>query len=638
MPGMKKFLFLFFFLFTYVSFSQEDPRGLGEEAPSPAEDTIKPPIEDYRIISVNNDTTFVDTTLHIYKDYRFNYLRKDNFELLSFPNTGQTYTALSLRQDLDEIMPGFAAGARHYNFMEVEDINYYYVPTPFTELYFKTVPEQGQQLDAFLTINTADRLNFSVAYKGVRALGKYQHMLTSTGIFRTTLNYQTLNRKYLLKAHFVSHQLMNQENGGLSPLAIDQYISKEEEFEDRSLLEMNFENAQSTLFGKRLYLDHLFHLSEPRPDNTSALTLGHVFNFNYKKFQFQQTNAVNELFGESFDSANIRDVVRLEEMYNEAYAKFSNDILGEIKAKGAVTTYNYGYNTVYYTTEGRIDNRLVGANYAVGGEYKNKIGGFQLEGDAMLSLGGDFTATYFNALAGYSLNENNKIEFGFNQNSRSPDYNFLLYQSNYLNYNWQNNLENINSQNLFLKLNSARLFNVDAEISQIQNFTYFGLNEENFVKPFQYGDQLRYFKVKAGRNLEFGKFGIDNTVMYQNVLDGASVLKFPEIVTRNTAYYQDHWFQRALFLQTGLTFKYFSSFEANAYDPVLAEFYVQDGIQIGNYPMVDFFFNGKIDQARIFFKLEHVNSLLTGNNNFVAPGYPYTDFLVRFGLVWNFFM
>jgi len=37
-------------------------------------------IEDYKIISRENDTTFVDTTLTIYKDYKFNYLRKDDFD------------------------------------------------------------------------------------------------------------------------------------------------------------------------------------------------------------------------------------------------------------------------------------------------------------------------------------------------------------------------------------------------------------------------------------------------------------------------------------------------------------------------------------------------------------------------------
>ena len=50
----------------------------------------KPKIQDYLIISHKNDTTYVDTTLTIQKDYKFNYLRKDNFGLIPFSNLGQT--------------------------------------------------------------------------------------------------------------------------------------------------------------------------------------------------------------------------------------------------------------------------------------------------------------------------------------------------------------------------------------------------------------------------------------------------------------------------------------------------------------------------------------------------------------------
>ena len=39
---------------------------------------------DYRIISFKKDTTYIDTTLTILKEYKNNYLRKDNFELLAF--------------------------------------------------------------------------------------------------------------------------------------------------------------------------------------------------------------------------------------------------------------------------------------------------------------------------------------------------------------------------------------------------------------------------------------------------------------------------------------------------------------------------------------------------------------------------
>jgi hypothetical protein len=115
-------------------------------------------------------------------------------------------------------------------------------------------------------------------------------------------------------------------------------------------------------------------------------------------------------------------------------------------------------------------------------------------------------------------------------------------------------------------------------------------------------------------------------------------LNVPSFITRNSFYYQDHWFKKALYLQTGFTARYFHGYEMNAYDPVLAEFYVQNEQEYDGLRSVDFFFNGKIRQARIFFKLERLDALLLGNNNFAAPTYPTRDFVVRFGLVWNFFM
>ena len=178
-------------------------------------DEIKPKIEDYLIISHRNDTTYVDTTLSIRKEYKFNYLRKDNFGLMPFSNLGQTYNSLTYNFQNTSLMPSFGARARHFNYMEIEDINYYRVPTPFSEMFFKTAFEQGQLADSFFTVNTSPRFNFSIAYKGMRSLGKYQHILTSTGNFRFTTNYQTKNKKYNFRGHIVTQDLLNQENVSL---------------------------------------------------------------------------------------------------------------------------------------------------------------------------------------------------------------------------------------------------------------------------------------------------------------------------------------------------------------------------------------------------------------------------------------
>ena len=47
------------------------------------------------------------------------------------------------------LKPLFAAQSHHFNYTEIEGMKHFNVPTPLTELYFKTAFKQGQQLDAF---------------------------------------------------------------------------------------------------------------------------------------------------------------------------------------------------------------------------------------------------------------------------------------------------------------------------------------------------------------------------------------------------------------------------------------------------------------------------------------------------------
>ena len=90
-------------------------------------------------------------------------------------------------------------------------------------------------------------------------------------------------------------------------------------------------------------------------------------------------------------------------------------------------------------------------------------------------------------------------------------------------------------------------------------------------------------------------------------------------------------------MQTGFTFNYFTKFYANDYNPIVGDFYIQNQKQIGEFPMLDFFINAKVRQTRIYLKAEHFNTLFTKPNFYSAPSYPYRDFIVRFGVVWNFF-
>src|SRR5690606_26645677 len=102
-------------------------------------------------------------------------------------------------------------------------------------------------------------------------------------------------------------------------------------------------------------------------------------------------------------------------------------------------------------------------------------------------------------------------------------------------------------------------------------------------------------------------------------------------------YFSDHVFKKAMFLQTGFSVNYFTNYYANDYNPLIGEFYVQNQREIGNFPVIDFFINAKVSTARIFLKAEHFNSSFTGYNFYSTPNQPYRDFIIRFGIAWNFF-
>jgi hypothetical protein len=126
-------------------------------------------------------------------------------------------------------------------------------------------------------------------------------------------------------------------------------------------------------------------------------------------------------------------------------------------------------------------------------------------------------------------------------------------------------------------------------------------------------------------------------LLFQKVDQQNSILNVPEFVTRNTLYFSDYAFKKRLFFQAGIEFNYFTSYYGNSYNSLIGEFFVQDKTKIGNYPNLDFFVNGRILRTRIYLKAEHFNSVFAKPNYFSAPNYPYRDFLIRFGIVWNFF-
>ncbi|MDT0559098.1 putative porin [Ichthyenterobacterium sp. W332] len=599
-------------------------------------------IKDYIVISHNQDTTHVDTSLTITKDYKFNYLRKDNFNLMQFSNIGQTYNTLSYNFYDNTIRPSFGAEAKHFNYYQIEDVDYYRVPTPLTELQFKTAFEQGQLLDAFFTVNTSPNFNFSIAYKGLRSLGKYQHILSSTGNLRFTTNYITKSKRYKFKAHIVTQDLLNEENGGLTQEGIENFESGNEEFLDRSVFDPNFENAESKLVGKRFYIDQEYNVIKKHDSTKGKFSLRNITVFEDKSYRYDQSIADEEYFGNSFNTV-IKDKKTLENFNTSLEALFKLDKVGDISAGVNYNNYNYGYDQLVQINGITIPNRIKGYNLSLIGGLNTDFDKIKFKNEFKLNVIGEFSGYYLNSELSVPIKES-LLGINLNLHSTPPNFNTLLFQSDYINYNWNNQevFENVQTRLVSVNFNFKNYFKLSADYTNIENFTYFTnldlSTSYSNVKPKQFGNSVDYFRLKFSNQFSFGKFTSDNSLLYQNVLEGNGVLNTPDFITRNTVYFSDHLFKKALFLQIGITFNYFSDYHMNAYNPLLGEFFVQNDQKLGGFPRLDFFINAKVRQTRIFLKAEHFNSAFTGYNYYSAPNYPFRDFSIRFGLVWNFFM
>ena len=557
---------------------------------------------------------------------------------MPFANVGQTYNSLTYSFNEENLVPEFGATAKHFNYLNADDVNYYHVPTPLTEIYYKTAFTQGQQLDALFTVNTSKQFNVSIAYKGMRSLGFYQNTLSSTGNLRITSSYKTKDNRYIVNMHFTSQDVLNEENGGLADDNIVFFETGDEDFTDRGVFEVNFENAEGLFLGKRFYLNHTYDLVKGNDSiQNNKIQLGHILKLEDKIYTFEQTRR-NDFFGDAFRTSNLKDRTEYENLYNQVKVDYHNNIIGKLQLNASHQNYNYGYDQVLFLDSGYIPNRLKGDIVSLGAKYAKSYKGFNLQGNASINILGDFDSNSITATAGYKLNEDLNINAGISHHSVAPNFNTILYQSDYVNYNWRNNFNNIKTQTLSAKINSNKYLNLQADLSTITDYVYFSKDENEGVKPFQNNQTITYLKVKLQKEIKYRNFGLDNTVLYQQVSNSNNTLNVPQIVTRNTLYYSNHLFKKAMYLQTGVIFNYFTKYNMNAYDPLLSEFYVQNENQFGGFPRFDFFINAKIRQTRIFFKAEHFNSEFTGYNYYSAPNQPYRDFSIRFGLVWNFFM
>ena len=410
--------------------------------------------------------------------------------------------------------------------------------------------------------------------------------------------------------------------------------------------------ARGSLYSKRFFSDFQRVLFKNKKENLNTLAVNYQFTHEYKKIEYND-EMNNNLFGEVYDEEQtVSDQSRFIEQENKIIVSSDLNKLGTFNLSYALTNWRNNYKVYDELNPGEIiyGLELDQSNFSINWVKKLKKLNFEFKFNK--SSKDDLKSDYLSLKIKGTPIKNITFEVNSSLIERSPNFNFKLFRSAYKNYNWFNNeLNDEKISNINLKLSYKELLVLTGDYNIIDNYTFFreatnALTGETDRKRLavvnQANNQIKYYSFKLFSKIDIGKFSLVNTAKYQQkeqeVSPGnLSTLNVPEWITRNTLMYSANIFNNSLFIQTGLTFNYFTKYFADHYNPLISEFVTQNYREIGDFPRFDFFFNAKIQQTRVFIKVEHLNSSFTGYDYYSDPFSPYRDMSIRLGLVWNFF-
>lgn len=647
---MKKIFCTYFILVSPLFlFSQISPSGQGST--NPFEDTLKKEKKDvyevkrfrytdsmqvYKYFKLYGDTSYLDTSLSMKSYYELNMLGRDLFGLQQLSNIGQPFGILTYQKSNFSTAPKMGFYGRDFYYRKSEDVLYYDVKSPIAEIHYKNAFESGNVLNAMFTANINPNINFSFAYNGIRSVGDYVGTYYSQFNFIATLYYKS--SRYNFFSHFINQNVSGDENGGIKD--VEKFIDGSEDYSTKSNVPVNLSrNVNSLIKGQNYFFTHFFNIIN---DDNLSISIDHEFSYDDKYFSYKDPYDKNsqDYYGSDFV---IKNYTTLDSVF---YKNLNNDIGGKIsifkndfKISLNFNKVDYYYRSVKFFNNTLIENLPSSQNQFLKFDFKNTFfKNITINAKYIQGLNGSYSSSNFISLNGV-LNFNNfKIEGNYQIINKYPDFTYFVFQSNYQNFNWKNDisiLENRNEMDLTLRYKE---YSISSSFNSIKNYYYFG--EDRMIHI--YDKNINIFSAKISLPIRFWKFGLENDFIFQEALSGKGVYRIPQIITRNTLYFQTRLSfigdKKVAFLQTGVTFNMFSSYMANSYNPLYSDYYLQNSQAVGNFPVIDLFLNVKVRTMRIFVIGQHFNNVLSSKNNyFSAPNQPYTDFIFRFGIIWNFF-
>ncbi len=537
-----------------------------------------------------------------------------------------------------------------------ENLKYYKGLSPYSNMFYLMGAKKEQYLNAIHSRNLSKNFTIGINYRLIRSPGYYKWQTSNNTNAALTSYYTTSNKRYGFIANYVFNRILSLENGGIFPDSITQF--EENTVNDRMFISANFitdqqrrNNLKESAFYLKQFYNFGFNKSIKINDSTKEknyISLGvisHSIKFDRKSIYYEDNKPLSGFYKNIFyDSTNTYDSLHYRILENKL--SLSNES-SETVGKSYFLLYNIGLThqfinivqTIYkpykptrnvsrlsdstisqYILEAELKTNpekliSLGINsYKVFGGYNNKDMG--VHAFSMINFSDSIVSdNYIQLYAGYTENETSWLNKHLYTNHFKWDNDFKKTKTLSTGINW-----------------TYKTLSADLNYAIVDNLVYY----DTLILPQQYASTANILSISVCKNFKYRNWSLDNMIIYQKIIKGDSVIRYPEFILNHSLYYNGNFFKGALLSQFGIDINYNSSYYADAYIPGIRTFYLQNTNEIGNYPYFDVFLNFKIKRVRFFLKYQHVSQGLFGYKYYTTPYYPLQDRALKFGLSWIF--
>lgn len=518
-----------------------------------------------------------------------------------------------------------------------EEVRYYDTKSPYTDMYYVQGGLNREVLNFGFTQNVNPNVNFGIRlqrFSSQRQYGSYASRGAAAALARNWSvllhgSYFAKNKKYLMLTHLrtMSHSVM--EQGGVI-------------LSDSSVIGLDDYHNPARLFAGAKSIDR--RVAFRMYQQYKALNGFQFFD------QLELSTTTNRYLDDDptagLDNGVYRPVSEWLAPINQTVKHYLID--NKIGIKGDLSGYNY---RAYFQVRGQS---MQGKRYltdstsqtyglqrlepilGVWMQYRMKDTTWRLTSQLEHVLGRDLLLKGQLDIPWAKL--------GFQTALTSPDLLMLMYQNSYA--YWSYSDTGGNDELGALKLSKTISFtgavpfrteNVtitpDFQWHQLINYLYY---DENAM-PAQHDGTFSLMRVGVDADIRLNRWHFRTLGYYSEGFDNR-IIRIPRLFFSGEVSF-DFTYARALDIQLGLAAYYTTKYYANAYMPMTQQFYVQNDVQVGNYPMVDAFANLGIKRVLLLLKYSHMNHrwLANGNGYFITPGYMNLKPAFSIGVRWPLF-